>query len=130
MKWFVSCYICPFMINSRINISTNRWIFSVMAFAFFWLVMGELITLHQKAIYGFDPFTQETPFSKPNTSKVDKSQKLFKVKDDFHFDVIMQASDKIQVVVKQTDFDFSNTYSIFISQSSRPLIALRAPPIS
>ena len=119
------------MINSRINISTNRWIFAVMIFAFFWLVIGELITLHKKAIYGFDPITQETPFSKPdnNSKKIDKCHKLFKVKDDYHSDMVLQAPEKLQVIIKETDFNFSNTFSIFISQSSHPLIALRAPPI-
>jgi hypothetical protein len=120
------------MINSRINISTNRWIFAIMIFAFFWLVIGELITLHQKAIYGFDPFTQETPYSKPDntSSKTDKSQKLFKAKDDQHFDIVILDPQKLQQIISETDFEFNNNYSIFNSQSGHPLIALRAPPLS
>ena len=103
-----------------------------MAFAFFWLVCGELIILHQKAIYGFDPFNQESPFAKPDNSpkksKADKVSKFDKYKDQYHFDAILDKTGKVNIQFKETGFGFTNTYSIFISQSGYPLIALRAPP--
>ncbi len=49
---------------------------SVLAFAFFWLVIGDLIAIHQKLIYGFDPYGTHQPFSKPA-----KNESHFKVKD-------------------------------------------------
>jgi hypothetical protein len=103
-----------------------------MAFAFFWLVCGELIILHQKAIYGFDPFNQEAPFAKPDNSsskaKTDKGSKFDKYKDQYHFDAIIKQSDQSQPLLKTCSFGFNNTYTIFISQSGHPLISLRAPP--
>jgi hypothetical protein len=103
-----------------------------MAFAFFWLVCGELIILHQKAIYGFDPFNQEAPFAKPDNSssktKTDKGSKFDKYKDQYHFDAIIDKLDQRQLSLNTCCFVFSNTYTIFISQSGHPLISLRAPP--
>jgi hypothetical protein len=103
-----------------------------MAFAFFWLVCGELIILHQKAIYGFDPFNQESPFAKPDNpskkSQTDKGSKFDKYKDQYHFDAIIDKTEKVNTYAGNTGFEFTNTYSIFLSQSGFPLIALRAPP--
>jgi hypothetical protein len=105
-----------------------------MAFAFFWLVCGELITLHQKAIYGFDPFSQETPYAKTDNSssksKTDKSSKFDKFKDQYHFDLVLKEKFKFNYLPQFVDFKFANTFTIFLSQSGYPLIALRAPPTS
>lgn len=120
------------VINSKNQISTNRWILHIMAFAFFWLVCGELIVLHQKAIYGFDPFNQESPFAKTDNSssksKMDKTSKFDKYKDQYHFDAILDKEIRINTQYRESGQGFTNTYSIFISQSGYPLIALRAPP--
>lgn len=103
-----------------------------MAVAFFWLVCGELITLHQKAIYGFDPFNQESPFAKPDNSsskaKQDKGSKFDKYKDQYHFDALLDQKVKANPWTGEKGFAFNNTHTIFISQSGFPLIALRAPP--
>jgi len=121
------------MSNSQKYVGKNVWVFYIMIFAFFWLVLGELITLHQKAIYGFDPFNQESPFAKPNNSnnkvKFDKVAKFDKFKDQFHFDVLLKDEIKTDVILTEVAFEFKNTYSIFISQSGYPLISLRAPPV-
>jgi len=121
------------MSNSQKYVGKNVWVFYIMIFAFFWLVLGELITLHQKAIYGFDPFSQESPFAKPNNShnnaKFDKVAKFDKFKDQFHFDVLLKDEIKTDVILTEVAYEFKNTYSIFISQSGYPLISLRAPPV-
>ena len=46
-----------------------------MTLAFFYLVIGDLITFHQKAIFDFDAFAGQ-PFSKPH-----KPENIYKVKD-------------------------------------------------
>ncbi len=46
-----------------------------MTLAFFYLVIGDLITFHQKAIFDFDAFADQ-PFSKPH-----KPENIYKVKD-------------------------------------------------
>lgn len=112
---------------------TNRWVLSFMAFAFFWLVCGELITLHQKAIYGFDPFSQETPFAKtdnPGKTKSDKVAKFDKFKDQYHFDCLVYDEGRFNIMHQKVEVEFVNTFSILISQSGYPITALRAPPIS
>ena len=122
------------MINRSNHMGTNKWVLHLMAFAFFWLVCGELITLHQKAIYGFDPFSQETPFAKTDNSssktKLDKGWKFDKFKDQFHFDLLNKEAEKFNYVPQHFEFEHANSYTIFLSQSSYPLIASRAPPIS
>lgn len=37
----------------------------LMAFAIFWMVIGELITYHQKVMFGVDLFGNHHPFTKP-----------------------------------------------------------------
>ena len=61
----------------RIYHNKHKLITVVLAFAFFWLVIGDLIAIHQKLIYGFDPFGIHQPFSKPAKNE---SQPHFKVK--------------------------------------------------
>jgi len=56
----------------------HKLITVVLAFAFFWLVIGDLIAVHQKLIYGFDPFGTHQPFSKPAKKE---TQTHFKIKD-------------------------------------------------
>lgn len=120
------------MSNSQKYVGKNLWVFYIMIFAFFWLVIGELITLHQKAIYGFDPFSQHIPFAKPNSSgnnaHFNKVVKFDKYKDQFHFDTLVQDEINVKIVLTGIGFEFANTYSIFVSQSGNPLISLRAPP--
>lgn len=104
-----------------------------MIFAFFWLVIGDLITLHQKAIYGFDPFSVETPFTKTDnnhskSAKVDKGSKFDKFKDQYHFDVTLNKEFNYKTPLVASDFEFINTFTVFLAQSGYPLIALRGPP--
>lgn len=116
------------------NIKKHKWIFPLMVFAFFWLVIGDLITLHQKAIYGFDPFSIETPFTKtdngPSKTKIDKGSKFDKFKDQYHFDSILNKEFTFKTPRNERVVEFINTFTVFISQPGYPLIALRGPPIS
>jgi len=122
------------MIDRSQHKGINIWILRFMAFAFFWLVCGELITLHQKAIYGFDPFSQNMPFAKTDNShpktKSDKGAKFDKFKDQYHFDFYTRDSNHFEFVPQFTLYRFINTYTIFVSRSGYPLIVLRAPPVA
>lgn len=109
--------------------TSGKWVSLIMAFAFFWLLMGDLIAIHQKAIYGFDPFGHEIPFTKTdNKSKLDKGQKSTKVKDAFKADFAVKTTQHLNIELANCYYEFCNTYTIFASQSGHPLIALRAPP--
>ena len=66
----------------------------IMAFAIFWMVIGELITYHQKVIYGTDLFDNHFPFTKPKQSDDGGMTHLKPVKnidksDDDHFDALL-----------------------------------------
>lgn len=111
----------------------NKWIFHLMTFAFFWLVIGDLVTLHQKVIFGFDPYGLETPFTKTDnssskTKKIDKGSKFDKFKDQFHADVLLNKEFKVKTILVSCDFEFINTYTVFISPTGLPLLPLRGPP--
>ncbi len=120
------------MIDRSQHKGINRWVLHFMAFAFFWLVCGELITLHQKAIYGFDPFSQNMPFAKTDhssqKSKTDKGSKFDKFKDQYHFDFVKNETAQPQYLPQYLNIVFGNTFTIFLSQSGYPLVLLRAPP--
>jgi len=55
----------------------RKMLVTFMSIAFFYLVIGDLITFHQKAIFNFDAFAGQ-PINKPD--KGDKSS-LYKLKD-------------------------------------------------
>lgn len=114
------------------HIKTNNWIFFLMVFAFFWLVIGDLIVLHQKVIYGFDPFSIETPFAKsdntPSKSKTDKGAKFEKFKDQYHFDVLLTKEFTITPNLNRNKIDFNSKSTVFLDSTKHPLISLRAPP--
>jgi len=104
-----------------------------MIFAFFWLVIGDLITLHQKAIYGFDPFSHHTPFAKTNNtpvkSKNDKGAKFEKSKDQYHFDAVLKNDLNVRAVLNVCESVLINTFQERILLSCRSEIGLRAPPV-
>lgn len=54
-----------------------------MAFAIFWMVIGELITLHQERIFKVHFYDHSNPFTKPKSKDDGKtfSFKLFKISD-------------------------------------------------
>lgn len=104
-----------------------------MAFTFFWLVIGDLIVLHQKAIYGFDPFSHHTPYANTNNSpvktKTDKGLKVKKSKVQYHFDVVLNSESSLRVVLNAFETELTNTFFENVSQFSQSNISLRAPPL-
>jgi len=105
----------------------------ILAFAFFWLVIGDLVILHEKAIFGYDPFTAHTPFAKPDKSDTlkifkDKGQKLNKSKGNPSFLAERYVNSNLVVFLQGSTFKFKNTFSILKTQSDSPLIVLRGPP--
>ncbi|NOX84572.1 MAG: hypothetical protein GXO86_01185 [Chlorobi bacterium] len=108
----------------------QRVIYTFMAFAFFWLVMGDLITLHQKLIYGFDPFGQHQPFTKPNHSgnKSGKNEKAVKAKDNSHFCAFTGITNHVKIQPVFVDFIFGETLIVYNLVSTFSSISLRAPP--
>ncbi|MDA3944538.1 MAG: hypothetical protein PF694_13490 [Bacteroidetes bacterium] len=55
----------------------SKFIKLLMAFAIFWMVIGDLITYHQQVIFGVNFFDTHNPFTKPK-SKEDGSTLVFK----------------------------------------------------
>lgn len=53
----------------------HSWFLPILVFAFVWLLMGELISIHQRAIFDFYVFDQH-PFATPDKSSKDKVFKL------------------------------------------------------
>ncbi|MCF6169459.1 MAG: hypothetical protein L3J66_00590 [Bacteroidales bacterium] len=116
------------------HITNNKLVFYLMTFVFFWLVIGDLITLHQKAIYGYDPFGVDMPFAKtkhkPVHSNFDKGVKFSKVKDQHHVDVLINKEFRVKAAMIECGFEFINTSPAFLYHNGYPLTALRAPPLA
>lgn len=111
----------------------EKMVLPILAFAFFWLVIGDLIIIHEKAIFGYDPFTSHTPFAKPdkNTSVKlykDEGQKINKSKGYTFFAAEKYVNSNLVVFLQGSTFNFKNTFSILNNQSDNPLIVLRGPP--
>lgn len=105
----------------------------ILAFAFFWLVIGDLVILHERAIFGYDPFTAHTPFAKPdksNTVKLykDEGLKINKSKGNSPFAAERYVNSNLVVFLQGSKFIFRSTFLIVKNQSDRPSIVLRGPP--
>ncbi|MBZ0243865.1 MAG: hypothetical protein K8F24_11660 [Bacteroidales bacterium] len=61
----------------------SKFIEVLMAFAIFWMVIGDLITYHQQVIFGVNYFDTHKPFTKPKSKDDGKtiSFKQHKVAD-------------------------------------------------
>jgi len=109
----------------------NKIVFQLMAFAFFWMVIGDLITLHQKLIYGFDPFGMHQPFAKPghsgkNLSK--KNQKVFKVRDGLHFYFFLNVHNETVSRPFFVNYEYNNTLPLYKYRKDYFFLGLRSPP--
>ncbi len=101
-----------------------------MTVAFFYLIIGDLIIFHQKALFHNDIFSGQ-PFSKPN-----KSENYYKVKDKkdrVHANLLTFVSDVFEIqedpfyqsiTVFSLPTISSNTQDVFLSS-----ITYRGPPI-
>jgi len=47
--------------------TVSKFIKLLMAFAIFWMVIGDLITYHQQVIFGVNYFDTHNPFTKPKS---------------------------------------------------------------
>jgi hypothetical protein len=113
----------------------SRLIKLIMAFAIFWMVIGDLITYHQEAIYGVNFFDTHSPFSKPKSKDDVKTTHLHSVKhldkqdgfDTFSFSALLQSTQLSEIVVSE-----SFLYKLLLLNPSRTILftrqLLRAPP--
>lgn len=63
------------------RLSASRSIKLLMAFAIFWMVIGELIAIHQERIFGVKFYGNHSPFTKP-ASKSDGTIGFWKAGKD------------------------------------------------
>jgi hypothetical protein len=105
-----------------------------MAFAIFWMVIGELITLHQERIFKVNYYDHSNPFTKPK-SKDDGNSfsfKLFKIseKGSYMFDAFTfsDAASDSNLILKSSII--KRTYRAKQAHSFSRIIKkpLRAPP--
>lgn len=68
-----------------------------MSLAFFYLVIGDLITFHQKAIFNFDAFADQ-PINKPDKGDKGKIYKLKDKKDRVLAKYLTFVSDNLDIV--------------------------------
>lgn len=122
------------MNKSRSTYTTfEKMVLPILAFAFFWLVIGDLIIIHEKAIFGFDPFSSHIPFTKPDKNSTvklqkDEGQKVNKSKSYPFFPAEKYVNSNLVVFLHGNKFTFKNTFSILKNQSDTSLIVLRGPP--
>ena len=112
----------------------KKLVLPVVAFAFFWLVIGDLIIIHERAIFGYDPFTSHTPFAKPDKNTTvklfkDEGQKINKSKGYSAFSAEGYVNSNLVVQLQGNDYDYRNTFSILTDQGDIPLLVLRGPPV-
>lgn len=107
----------------------------LMAFAVFWMVIGDLITYHQKVIFGVNFFDIHDPFTKPKSNDDGKTisfkQHKFADKSDtnlpLHPPGILVDNEQHQVFAFQRKIYLEFIFSYKISNLSSSAL-LRAPP--
>jgi hypothetical protein len=108
-----------------------------MAFAIFWMVIGDLITYHQKVIFGVKLFDDQDPFTKPKSQDNGKtvSFKVHKGSDkpeNFHNSLVhaLIAEQDNKITRHFIAFRFSQLPSSAYKSLHNSIIQLRAPPFS
>ncbi len=100
-----------------------------MTLAFLYLVVGDLIIFHQKALFHNDVFSGQ-PFSKPN--KPDHLYKVKDKKDRVHVNLLTFVSDVLEIQgnpFHQSNIIFlSPTISLNIQDIISSSITYRGPP--
>jgi len=108
----------------------------IMAFAIFWMVIGDLITYHQEKIFGNNFFDTHSPFSKPKSKDDGKTGNFgyFKSADKYHTDNTFAEAVSTCFASKQICSAFDYTYRLLKLHPSGTLLftrkILRAPPIN
>lgn len=108
----------------------------VMAFAIFWMVIGDLITFHQAKIFGNHFFDTHSPFTKPKSKDDGKtiSFHAFKFQDKqqntgqqlVHQAILQTFAGKVLLVPIR--FIFTFIAKLFHQQATLSAGLLRAPP--
>jgi hypothetical protein len=106
-----------------------------MAFAIFWMVIGDLITYHQEVMFGVKLFEEQDPFTKPKSQDDGKTASLKAHKgvdkpENFHssliYALIAEQDNKItRHFIAFTLFQLPPSAYISLHNS---IIGLRAPP--
>lgn len=111
----------------------HSWFLPILVFAFVWLLMGELISIHQRAIFNFYVFDQH-PFSTPDKSGKDKVFKL-KAKKSGKDQVVIDhhlapclTDTQPGILLEFSDYSYAETRVSIIPVESLRFKSSRAPP--
>jgi hypothetical protein len=128
-------YFCKQKVYMK-NSTTSRTIKLIMAFAIFYMVIGELITYHQKVIFGVDFFGNQHPYTKPKSGE-DGSTTHFKTqkggdKQDSG-KTTFNAIISFELNLSQKLFYLEKRRTVFVQPIHKVFtlfMSLRAPPLS
>ena len=113
---------------------TFRIIKLIMAFAIFWMVIGELITLHQRRMFGNDLFGNHLPFTKPKTSDDGhtahfKAFKIFDKTDNSKSNLFFYSNQQLPSLIAAFNLSvFEKPHLNFKHRYLHRCISFRAPP--
>lgn len=120
-----------FKVQKNKSSYTKKLLVSFMAFAFFYLVIGDLILIHQKAIFKYDIFADQ-PMSKPDKSGKDKVYKLKDKKNRVFVNLITFVSGEVnystsEICTGYISFQRPNNSFKLVDCKYSP-ISFRGPP--
>lgn len=102
-----------------------------MSLAFFYLVIGDLIIIHQRAIFDYDAFAGQ-PFSKPDKTGKQNLYKLKDKKDRIFLSFLTFVSGLLELQDNQPYISGvvldSPVMSWFINDSKSSSVSFRGPP--
>lgn len=107
-----------------------------MAFAIFWLVIGDLITYHQEHVFGISLFDNQTPFTLPKGKDDGKTANFKSAKDDNHLaytyiafsDFYIGGQDQLIGTPKNVCRFYFPPFIAVANSHNKNSIPLRAPP--
>ena len=105
---------------------------TTMMLAFFYLVVGDLILMHQKVIFNYDAFSGQ-PLSKPDKTGKQNLYKLKDKKERVYINYLTFVSSLVEVEEAQICVSSAVTvisyYSYLSKDYSYPSNFLRGPPL-
>ena len=111
----------------------HSWFLPILVFAFVWLLMGELISIHQRAIFEFYVFDQH-PFSTPDKSGKDKAFKLKSKKSgkdqvdaEYHITPFLTEAES-GFIIDFSEYSYAELCVPIIPDESLRFKSSRAPP--
>jgi len=109
----------------------RKMVVAFMTLAFMYLVIGDLILFHQRAIFHHDAFAGQ-PLSKPDKSGKDHLYKLKDKKDRIHLHILTFISRLLELQERQMYISgivlVSPCLIKFIKNNQRSSISFRGPP--